>query len=57
VNTFRYLLIAVTAMVVGACAHGNKPPKSRAKIYDEDTNPGIKMLDEQEKPGSPVGRL
>jgi len=44
-------------MVVGACAHGNKPPKSRAKIYDEDTNPGIKMLDEQEKPGSPVGRL
>lgn|GEM_PF-5495465 len=56
-NTFRYLLIAVTAMVVGACAHGNKPPKSRAKIYDEDTNPGIKMLDEQEKPGSPVGRL
>ena len=55
VNTFRYLLVAIIAVVVGACAHGNKPPKSRAKIYDNDSNPGIKMFDEQEKPGTPVG--
>jgi hypothetical protein len=51
----RYLLATLLAFAFAACASHGKP-RSRAQIYDGDSSPGLRMYDEAEKPGSPVGR-
>jgi hypothetical protein len=55
VNQFRYLLAALLALSLNACAR-HHPPKSNAQIYEGDKSPGIRMFDEAEKPGSAVGQ-